>query len=566
MKILTFLVFILFILSCSAIAVETDDEHSESLAKAWELMDPRDCIPPSFSSVLSLYYLRRLKKIWTVTKNDKLEDCKEIWHKTKEFVNNLPKILQNKIINHAVKQERDKMNANFILELLPEERSFFEKTMKNMSTTAMEKAQILSVWGNERLSMSALSHLNRFLENLVKREERFKTRLETVSLEARKAYEQIMELRRQKQKLYGSFSNDVKKELIKLWKQDILRTKDNLRKELEEIPNLEGIINQLHVIEWEHLNLQKFYPFALMSSWSVRGLLYPMTVLKSRLQLQRQNTMYKGTFDAFRHIVKNEGFTALYRGFWITLPQLSVTFLYSSIYESLRGQLSKDFSQNSAAISAMAGGVASLCAQLVFCPTDLIAQFMMIAKNPQAFTGGTRNLEIIKALKNDGLKEKRSLGLRVVQAVYKVDGFKGFYRGYGAAILLNCPASMVFWSSYYNYLHAFKSIRKSYIDEDLKSAKLNLIFLQSMSGALAGATSAVCTNPLDVLRIRIQVQRAGYSETIRRLYKFEGFRVFTKGLAARSINSSIYSLCIMMCYETAKRLSVLPEYEDSVVW
>lgn len=33
---------------------------------------------------------------------------------------------------------------------------------------------------------------------------------------------------------------------------------------------------QLHVIEWNHLNLWKFYPMALATSWSVRCLLYPV--------------------------------------------------------------------------------------------------------------------------------------------------------------------------------------------------------------------------------------------------------------------------------------------------
>lgn len=70
---------------------------------------------------------------------------------------------------------------------------------------------------------------------------------------------------------------------------------------------------KLHIIEWNHLDLWKFYPMALASSWTVRGLLYPMSVVKSRLQLQRQNNVYTGMFNAFSSIVKTEGFTALYR-------------------------------------------------------------------------------------------------------------------------------------------------------------------------------------------------------------------------------------------------------------
>lgn len=32
--------------------------------------------------------------------------------------------------------------------------------------------------------------------------------------------------------------------------------------------------------------------------------------------------MYRGTADAFRHIVRNEGFFALYKGFWVNTMQV----------------------------------------------------------------------------------------------------------------------------------------------------------------------------------------------------------------------------------------------------
>lgn len=66
----------------------------------------------------------------------------------------------------------------------------------------------------------------------------------------------------------------------------------------------------------------KFYPMALASSWSVRCLLYPMSVIKSRLQLQNQNNVYNGMRHAFKDIVKKEGYGALYR------VSLRVIFLF----------------------------------------------------------------------------------------------------------------------------------------------------------------------------------------------------------------------------------------------
>jgi solute carrier family 25 protein 44 len=135
--------------------------------------------------------------------------------------------------------------------------------------------------------------------------------------------------------------------------------------------------NQLHVVQWDHLNLYKFYPLALATSWSVRCMLYPMSVVKSRLQLQKQSNVYRGMTHAFTSILKNEGIGALYRvshslmknkfitqlfqGFWVTLPQLSASFIYSSVYEKLRNVLVANTSITSDQIvSALAGGSASV--------------------------------------------------------------------------------------------------------------------------------------------------------------------------------------------------------------
>ncbi len=81
---------------------------------------------------------------------------------------------------------------------------------------------------------------------------------------------------------------------------------------------------KLHIIEWNHLNLWRFYPMALASSWTVRCLLYPMSVVKSRLQLQKQNNVYRGMRHAFVDIVRQEGFGALYKVLRVTVGGLGM--------------------------------------------------------------------------------------------------------------------------------------------------------------------------------------------------------------------------------------------------
>ncbi|CAB3406982.1 unnamed protein product, partial [Caenorhabditis bovis] len=333
--------------------------------------------------------------------------------------------------------------------------------------------------------------------------------------------------------------------------------------------------DKLLVIQWEHLNLYKFYPMALCSSWTIRCLLYPMSVVKSRLQLQRQNNVYNGMRDAFVKIIRQEGIGALYKGFWMTLPQLSASFLYSSAYERVRDLLQTHLSiKNHSVVSALAGGIASPCAQLIFVPTDIVAQHMMVHNNPEAFGGGKRNIAVADAIRNDGLEKKRTLGLRVIRAVYKVDGISGFYRGFLSAIMLYIPSTMVFWSTYYNSLSVFRKIREKVTEleygvKPMSASEIddrNLFLDQAVSGSIGGVASACVTNPLEMLRIRLQVHRTTYRETIIRLWKYEKAQVFTKGLAPRCVNNALYSSLVMLAYESMSATRVTSRFDRVNQW
>uniref|UniRef100_A0A915DMB1 Uncharacterized protein n=1 Tax=Ditylenchus dipsaci TaxID=166011 RepID=A0A915DMB1_9BILA len=202
---------------------------------------------------------------------------------------------------------------------------------------------------------------------------------------------------------------------------------------------------KLHIIEWNHLDLRKFYPMALASSWSVRCLLYPMSVVKARLQLQKQNNVYTGMRHAFVNIIKHEGAGALYRGFWVTLPQISASFVYSTTYEKVRNTLTCNTTISSVPmVSAMAGGLASCCTQLIFVPTDIVAQHMMIYNNPSAFTGTSKNAAIIDYLKADKLEKRLTLGCESLGLFAKWTEFSAFTGDLYHLVRFTLPAQWCF--------------------------------------------------------------------------------------------------------------------------
>ncbi|TKR59969.1 hypothetical protein L596_029571 [Steinernema carpocapsae] len=316
-------------------------------------------------------------------------------------------------------------------------------------------------------------------------------------------------------------------------------------------------VTTLDVVEWDHMNLKMFYPMALASTWSVRTCLYPLAVLRSRLQLQKQHTVYRGTMDAFFSIAKHEGIRGLYRGFWVTVPQVGTSFIYATVYEKLRAVLQQNYGWTSCAgISSLAGGAASFCTQAIFVPTDIIAQHMMIYNYAEKFISGNDH-KVLDYLRTN----KGTLGIRVIKAVYHSDGITGFYRGFWASTAVYVPTCFVFWPTYYKIQEVLKHIRKKVNLDDT-----SLLLDQAVAATLGGAVSTIATNPMEVFRIRLQVHRTTYGETLARLIRNEGWTVFTKGLPPRLVSNSIYTGVVMVGYEIVKRFCVLPEYQHAVKW
>jgi len=92
----------------------------------------------------------------------------------------------------------------------------------------------------------------------------------------------------------------------------------------------------IRTIEWHMMDKKKFFPMSMASSFTVRCFLYPLTLVRTRLQVQYQSDVYRGTWDAFGKIVKNEGVRGLYRGFWVSAFQVKFIHHISSSKSHIR--------------------------------------------------------------------------------------------------------------------------------------------------------------------------------------------------------------------------------------
>lgn len=181
----------------------------------------------------------------------------------------------------------------------------------------------------------------------------------------------------------------------------------------------------------------------MLSSFSVRCALFPLTVIKTQLQVQFKNDVYKGMIDCGCKIYQAEGVRGLYRGFWISSFQIISGVFYISTYEGVRHMLHQRGCGNKVK-AIVAGGAASLVGQTIIVPFDVISQHIMVL-------GMNAHGQKINPLGVKLTAKKSELALRIAKEIFRRDGLQGYYRGYTASLLAYVPNSALWWGFYHVY-------------------------------------------------------------------------------------------------------------------
>ncbi|XP_048828732.1 solute carrier family 25 member 44a [Brienomyrus brachyistius] len=311
----------------------------------------------------------------------------------------------------------------------------------------------------------------------------------------------------------------------------------------------------IQIIEWEDLDKKKFYSFGVFMTMTIRATVYPATLIRTRLQVQKGKSLYNGTFDAFFKILRTEGVRGLYRGFMVNTFTLISGQAYITTYELVRKYVSS-YSTNNTLKSLVAGGSASLVAQSITVPIDVVSQQLMMQGQGAHLTRFRVKPKMAMAARKDRVTFGQTRDI-IVQ-IFAADGFRGFYRGYVASLLTYIPNSAVWWPFYHFYAEQLSKLAPSECPH---------LVLQAMAGPLAAATASTVTNPMDVVRARVQVEgRTSVIETFKQLLAEEGLLGMTKGLSARIISSTPTAIVMVVGYETLKKLSLRPELLDSRHW
>jgi solute carrier family 25 protein 44 len=237
-----------------------------------------------------------------------------------------------------------------------------------------------------------------------------------------------------------------------------------------------------HDIEWAMLDKSRYIPLSLLSTFVVRSLLYPFTLVRTRLQVQIQSTIYRGTWHALNTTVRHEGFRSLYKGFLVYNCQLLPGLIYITTFESTRAQANR-LTKNEYLRAGIGGAVGSLCSQVLACPIDIISQHMQLVgltspvrkirskdgissvSDANLSTSASHRLQQRQIRRIHVPKEIRANNYLIFKHICrtllyeKIDdknrqtkfSLKGFYRGYFISTFLFSLTSAIWWPSYYFY-------------------------------------------------------------------------------------------------------------------
>ncbi|CAK9807678.1 Solute carrier family 25 member 44 [Anthophora quadrimaculata] len=217
------------------------------------------------------------------------------------------------------------------------------------------------------------------------------------------------------------------------------------------------------------------------------------------------NYMYNGMIDAYKKIYQVEGVAGLYRGFWISSIQIN-------------GVIGNVDSRVKALI---AGGAASLVGQTMVVPFDVLSQHLMvlgISTNKQGRYIDKMSMNPLGLTLEPG-KSKAQISADIIKSIYQRDGYRGFYRGYVASLCAYVPNSALWWGLYTSYQEELVRLFPDWVSH---------LFIQAVAGTLGGFTTTIITNPLDVVRARLQVQRLDSYETIKRFSITEEYKGYIR--------------------------------------
>jgi len=206
--------------------------------------------------------------------------------------------------------------------------------------------------------------------------------------------------------------------------------------------------------------------------------MYPLDVVKTRMQLQTGVAgpdSYNGMVDCFRKIIKNEGFSRLYRGIEAPIlmeaPKRATKFAandsWGQFYRRIFGM-----DKMNQSLSILTGATAGATESLVVVPFELVKIRLQDKASAGKYTGM----------------------LDVVSKIVKAEGPLAMYNG-----LESTAWRHILWNA--GYFGCIFQVRALLPKAENNSQQ---IAMDMLSGAVGGTFGTILNTPMDVVKSRIQ--------------------------------------------------------------
>lgn len=270
--------------------------------------------------------------------------------------------------------------------------------------------------------------------------------------------------------------------------------------------------------------------------------------------------------------VQTEGVSALYRGFGaILVGGTPGTMVYLCGYDWFKSGLESARSDAGgggggggggfgrtipeSAVPFCAGMLAETLACVIYVPVDVVKERLQVQQTPVGETKGHHHRGSLDAFRT----------------IVRTEGLAGIYKGYGATLASFGPFSALYFLFYEEMKIRSRRLIPlcSDVDDDDENAALPFPCVV-LSSAGAGAAASWLTSPLDMAKLRIQIQRGGggaanasmtdgggvvYRGMVNCLsvtYRAEGVRGLFRGAVARVLHFAPATAITMTCYETCR--------------
>ncbi|TDH70522.1 hypothetical protein CCR75_006532 [Bremia lactucae] len=226
------------------------------------------------------------------------------------------------------------------------------------------------------------------------------------------------------------------------------------------------------------------------------------------------------------------------------LGSAPATCLYMSSYEISKDALMdvESFRSNSTLLYLGAGMAAEALSCVLWVPIDVIKERMQVQVHPGNVLGVVPKFYYRNTLD-------------AVQTIARTERLVGLYTGYAATLLSFGPFSAL----YFMFYEKLKLTIYDNLNVDELSPTCTLT-----SAAIAGASASFLTNPLDLIKLRLQVQRSyaskesstayrGIVDGLKQVIRTEGFLALYKGAGARVAFHAPSTAITMSLFESARR-------------